>query len=289
MNSATDDFSDEEHARRLAEAQERVYTHPACIEHYEVAALAQAIFGVLIPNARELLGLLHAAETNEELAIELMQNVRAPTVREEWEARTIRALHNYVSSSASVVDHVRRVMRNRQGPIAERFEHEKRKAVEQPEMAFVRDLRNYTLHRSLPSLGYTLSMTRVHEESDEMEMKSNVYLHRGQLLAWDGWSAASKAFLRSLDDGEVPLFPIFETHINVMAKLNGGLCNALGEAIDYSQLNELTVEANAVLAGVDIETARHLTEQWTADRNDPLGSKFVDGRIQHAGDRDMHE
>lgn len=274
---------------QLAEAQERIYTHPAFIAHYEIEALAQAIFGVLVPNAKELLGLLLTAATNEDLAFELMQNVRAPTVRENWEARTIRALHNYVASSASVVDHVRRVMRGREGPIAERFETKRLATVEHPEMAFVRDLRNYTLHRSLPSLGFSLTMKRKDDESEEWDMTAKVYLHTEELFRWEGWKADSRAFLESLEDGQVHLFPTFETHVNQMVRLNGSLCNALGEAIDYDALNALVEEANAVLTGGDMDEARRMSERWTTNRNDPVGPTLVDGRIEHASDRDVRQ
>ena len=93
MTSAADDPAGEEHRRRLAAADKRIYSHPAYIEHEEVEALAQAIGGVLIPNGNELLGLLAAAATNEDLAIELVQeaSTRQP-FHDEFQARTVHTL-----------------------------------------------------------------------------------------------------------------------------------------------------------------------------------------------------
>ena len=231
------DHAGEEHRRRLAAAEERIYSHPAYVEHQEVEALAQAIGGVFVPNGNELIGLLAAAATNEELAVELVQNVRAPTVRDEFQARTVRALHNYLASSASLVDHVRRLMRDREGEIAERFKRGKKEVLQHPEMTFVHDLRNFTLHRKLPFLSHSFSITRVDGE-DRMEVESEVLLSTQELLAWDKWTSASRRFLASFDNG-VPLRPIFSTHLMLMVNLNALLCNALGNAIDYDEINEL--------------------------------------------------
>ena len=66
----------------------------------------------------------------------------------------------------------------------------------------------------------------------------------------------------------------------LMVNLNAWLCNTLGSAIDYQEINELAVERNAILTGVDLETARRMTDQWSVDRDrDLVDPRLVDRRI----------
>lgn len=99
-------------------------------------------------NSWELSQLLTAAAENEKLAVELMQNVHEPTVADAFRGATSRALHSYLASSATVIDHARRLMRGRKGPLAEEYERRRKEAVKNLELLFVQDLRSFALHRS---------------------------------------------------------------------------------------------------------------------------------------------
>lgn len=83
--------------------------------------LQRSIQWVFLPNLAELLGLLQRAATDEELAIELMQNMYEPVIRERFQAAVTRGLHNYLASAMSLVDHVRAIMRGRTGRVADEF------------------------------------------------------------------------------------------------------------------------------------------------------------------------
>jgi hypothetical protein len=50
--------------------------------------------------------LLDEASTNEELAVELIQNARPPIVRERFHAVATQRLHNYLASAQSLVEHL---------------------------------------------------------------------------------------------------------------------------------------------------------------------------------------
>ena len=88
-------------------------------------------------NWGELLVLLAAAATNEQLAVELVQNLHASNVREEFHKVTTQRLHNYVAATMAVVDHVRRLMRERSGPIADEFNRRKKLVIVDPVVPFI--------------------------------------------------------------------------------------------------------------------------------------------------------
>lgn len=253
--------TEEPFRERLRRAERRIFDHPGYKEYRELEALERSVSGVLIPNLKELLSLLDAAATNEELAIELIQNVREPVVRERFHAATTQRLHNYLASAQSLIDHVRRLMRGRVGPIVEEFERRKAEVLENPEVPFVVDLRNFTLHRTLPFFAHRLSMTKVN--TPEQAMESEVELAVGQLLEWDNWSKPSRKYLES--QGEtVVLRTVIKKHGELVISLNGWLHNELSGANDSAleEVNRLVVEANAIFTGGDLDEAEQLAKRF---------------------------
>jgi len=249
----------------LRRAERRVFEHPAAREYRELEALRRMLSAVFLPNLAELLALVDAAATNEKLGAELVQNVRRPDVRERFQDQTTQRLHNYVAGAMTIVDHVRRLMKGRTGPTAVEFAKRKDSVAQRPEIPFVQDLRNFTLHRTLPLFSYQFS---VHDVNTSLQRTECVVgLTVSQLLEGDGWSSASKAFLRSQPE-TFELRPIVRSHGRLIAELNGWLHNELAKdnAAGIHDLNRLVEERNAVLIGGDVERARRFTTAWTAQR-----------------------
>lgn len=170
-----------------------------------------------------------------------------------------RYLHNYLASAASLRDHVRRLMVDRTGPIADEYQRRKAEVLQRPGVPFVFDLRNFALHRKLPFFTHTLSMTNVNKPAQKM--KSEVQLNVVELLEWDGWSLAARTYLCALGKGEaVTLRPVIKLHAELVLGLNvwllRELANANRAAID--EVNELVIARNAILTGGDIEAARRM-------------------------------
>lgn len=87
--------------------------------------------------------------------------------------------------------------------------------VRHPEVPFVFDLRNFTLHRKLPFFAHTLSMTNVNQP--DQQMQSEAQLNVVELLNWEGWSSAARAYLRALGEGEaVTLRPVIRQHAQLV-------------------------------------------------------------------------
>lgn len=239
-------------SEELRAAQSRIEEHPGSREHANLEALDRSIGAVFLPNLRELVGVLDSAATDGELAIELVQNVREPIVRLRFHAEVTQRLHNYLVGAQSLVDHVRRLMRGRVGPIAEEFATRKAELLRGPEIPFMVDLRNFTLHRTLPFFGHTLSVTGVN--TPEQEVESEVLLNVPQLFEWDGWSAPARVYLDGQHDA-LSLRPIVKKHGEMVLELNAWLLSELAKTNKDSldEVNTLIVARNAVLTGGDPE------------------------------------
>jgi hypothetical protein len=242
------------------DVERQIVEHPAYLEYQECEALRRSIVDVFLPNLQELLELLEQAPLDRDLAFDLIQNMRKPTVRDRFSATLSRRMHNYLASTMSLVDHVRKIMRGRTGAIATQFSAKKIDLVGHPEVVFVQDLRNYTLHRQLPFFAHSLNLSNVN--TPEQTMKSEVELSTHALLSWDGWSTRSRQFLEQAGEA-VELRPLFRAHGALVSSLNIWLHNELTGANEgaLEDLNRLVVRRNAALAGVDLATAERLTRQ----------------------------
>jgi hypothetical protein len=241
-------------AEQLREAERRIFEHPGYKQYSALRAFELNITGVFAPNWRQLLRLLDAAATNEVLAMELVQNVREPVIRDRFHAEATRCLHNYLASTTSLVDHARRLMRDRRDAIAEEFGSKKATLLLHLEVPFMVDLRNFTLHRTLPFFAHSLAFTNVN--TPQQAMKSEVELRVAQLLEWDGWSPAALNYL-SRQGEAIILRPVVRMHGQLVSDLNTWLHNALSKAIEGTlhEVNKLVIARNAVLTGGDFDAA----------------------------------
>jgi hypothetical protein len=252
---------DNELNARLDALQHSIHTHPGYQRRRELDAFATSIVHVFRGNFRAVLGLLRLASTEPDLAIELVQNVRKPVVRDAFMGELTRALHNYLASAHSVVDHARRLMRQADPDFAAQWKARVEEALrEHPVVHFIGGLRNYSLHRKLPFFGSTFSMQT--PNSPEASFRSEIEMSVEQLLEWDRWPAPAKDFLLE----HAPRFavrPLIEEHGPVVYELNVWLHERLMEQnVDaVAEVNEMVVEFNATLMGTDFETARQRMDQ----------------------------
>lgn len=259
----------EENADRLEHlrvAKRRVFEHPAYTANQVIEGIRRSLDAVFIPNWTELVALLQLAATDEDLAFELAQNVRAPVVRDQFEALLTRRLHNHLASTMSLVEHVRRVMRGRSGPLASEFDRRRNEVAKHPEIFFMQNLRNYVLHHELPFLGHHWAITKVN--TTEQTIESEVKLSCSGLLEWDGWTSQSSAFLSDSEEA-LGLRPIVLRHGELVRDLNFWLVSRLQDENESGlrEVNELIVECNAILSGVDLETSRRITHERSASQS----------------------
>jgi hypothetical protein len=200
---------------QLGDVQPRIVTHPGYRERQLYNGLERNVYAVFTPNRDELLGLLDRAVEDAELAVELFQNMWRPDIRLKFEGAITRALHNYVASATSLVDHTRRIMRGRSGAIVDEFERRKQVVISHPEVPLVHNLRNYVLHHSLPFIGHEVHL----QPQPEFVATGTIRLSTRELLAWDGWSAQARGYIEA-QTGEIALRPLVDIHATLVSELN---------------------------------------------------------------------
>lgn len=197
-------------------------------------------------NAKELGSLLAVISNSEDIAIEMFQNTRPPDARREIEARIDQRLHNYVSSSSSLIDHTRRLFNDYKGSeLAREFETRKQVVAASAPAAFVRDLRNYTTHRELPFIGHTVSF------GEQMQsVATEIELSAQELLKWDGWKQQSREFLLSASE-PIRLREVVREHVRVVRDLYTWVLQQFEplHRQELADLGELRDEFNWVLSG----------------------------------------
>ncbi len=257
---------------RLADVRRRLDEHPEYREYRAWQRLKRTLDAVFVQNWRVLLTILNRPNQDAALAIELFQNMSKPTVREGYELAVTNALHNYVAGSATLIDHARRLMRDRTGAIADEFAARVVAANEHPELPFIKDMRNYVLHVSHPFLGHTVNIASV-----QGPITAEIELSKTDLLAWDGWVRASRSFIRSSDE-KITLRLIVDAHGKIMVDLHVWLLQQLGEdnRVALDDVNRLMVEGNAILGGLSMEAAKRWTEAVTELRESPTPIKTED-------------
>ncbi len=246
------------------EAGRKIRGHPGYVEYQELLAFERSITAVFGANLNELVALLDAAATNEDLAVELIQNVRPPVVRDRFHGRVTQRLHNYLASSESLAEHARRLMRRRTGAVVGEFERRKAELLQHPEVPFMKGLRNFTLHRRLPFFSHTLKLTNANTPDQKME--SEVQISVAELLEWDGWAAPSRRYLESRGETLI-LRSVVKTHGQLVYRLNTSLHNELAVANEdaLGEVNTLVVEANTIMAGGDRALAERMARRFETD------------------------
>ncbi|WP_248811633.1 hypothetical protein [Frankia sp. AgPm24] len=250
---------------QLREAERRIGEHPGYQEHARYTTLARTLNNVFIPNWDELTTLLDRPTKDFLLAMELVQNVSPSDIQEKYSAEIVQRLHNYVAGTMTLVDHARRAMRNRTGDIAGEFERRRSQISSHLEIAFVQDLRNFTLHRALPLIGHKLTITGINTPGQQTV--SAIELSTNDLSRWDRWTPKAREFIQNAGD-EIALGPLIERHGKLVVDINSWLYESLRDAnkLALAEVDDLIVKRNAILFGSSVEDARTKTQKITERR-----------------------
>ncbi len=167
-------------------------------------------------NGAELIAILQAPGSDFMLATEMVQNTGPANVRDAVNAEIDQRLHNYVASTASLIDQTRRITERYEGTHFHDEYAARRDAItSSPVVGFVRDLRNFALHHSLPFVGHSVSFQMASDPKTPGMVESfeaTIGLSTEALIRWDGWKAAAKEYLRAAGD-TVDLLQAVTTHL----------------------------------------------------------------------------
>jgi hypothetical protein len=249
------DFPDHDEADVLQAAVRReLETHPGWRAH-DAWTVVRRMFTVHQMNFAQLDEILAAIANDFELAIGVASNVDALAgLRERVSADLDQRLHNYVASMGSLIDQTRRLIDSyTRMSIKEAYEARKGLLVSRPVTGFVRDLRNYLLHRSLPYISHSVSFN---QESYE----AKVLLSVAELNVWDGWKAEAKRFLASAGD-DIELMSTVRDHFTGVDNLWRWLFAQYAglHRVDETGYNELVNEHDWYLSGGQ---SGRLRRQW---------------------------
>ncbi len=269
----------------MTDAKRRLRQHPSAIMFRELQSLRQTISGVFQRNWLELRQLLDAAAANPQLAMELVQNVRKPDVRDEFQASVTQRLHNYVAGTMTLVDHVRRLRRDSTDAIGREFDARLSEFNSHGINHFVKDLRNFILHRSLPVLGHTVSLPA---GTSFTGMIREVQLSTEELKGWDGWTAPARSYLEAQGDS-LSLRPLIREHGERVVRLNSWFHDEMAASIasGVQEMNEIIAEYNAAMTGGTLEQGREMSRRWTDMQSDsgPMGVEDLAERLQNEDDQ----
>lgn len=124
----------------------------------------------------------------------------------------IRLFHNFMASALTLVDHTRTVMRDDAVNEAYRQEYQTRvnaEFVNDPLSTFVQDLRNYLLHKGIPSTGINL----------ELGEDTRVFIDLNKMKQWNGWKSKSKEYMSKVSE-ELILLDIVESYTKKVQKFH---------------------------------------------------------------------
>ena len=108
-----------------------------------------------------------------------------------------RFLHNFLASAFSLIEHARKIVNRLYSGEAFKDEYQKKleqDVINQPIHSFVKELRNYTQHYTLPILALQITFLNGFEDLD-FRVKMDVEI----LKQWDNWKGA-KSYLDGLGD-----------------------------------------------------------------------------------------
>lgn len=156
----------------------------------------------------------NADELNRHAAKFLQRRTMARDTTDEYADELVRYLHNYLTAVTSLIDSQRVVMRHCWGKGSEFETGEYREHVKTSfgtgEAEFMKDLRNYCTHRSIPLPGISTKLSWVQGGPTIMENK--LTLDRDKLLDWDGWTAPAKGYLRVKGE-RFDLLPVLYSYV----------------------------------------------------------------------------
>jgi len=165
------------------------------MEIYRNIQALQASFRVFSGNFDELVrGLEHLKDSRSSLA---MYNDDHRDNIESLLDQSSRFFHNFLASAFSLIEHTRKIVNRLYAEEAFKDEYQKKleqDVISQPIHSFVKELRNYTQHYTLPILALQITFLEGYEDLD-----FSVQMDVEALKQWDNWKG-SKSYLDTLGD-----------------------------------------------------------------------------------------
>jgi len=196
-------------------------------------------------NYDELNQILTRFSTDWNYALEIMSTDNRDKFI-EFGMEVTRLLHNYVASAKALVDHTRKFVQDEYEDTDFKTEYDEKienEFANSQIAAFIQNLRNFCLHRTLPITG--ASMNFDHEKG----MSNTVELLKADLMQWNNWRRLGNEFLDSKDD-RFSLLEVVDEYFRKVEEFQGWFEIKQREVHkkELEELEKLQEECNSLLA-----------------------------------------
>lgn len=229
---------------KLDKIQKKINQHPGYKASVQWTNHKRFYNGVHVKNRNAFYEHIHAPLNDDNLSIELIQNVRLPFIREKYINELFRLIHNYLTSSFTLVGHSRRLKDSYKATAFYTQYNEKIAVFNKSAIHhFIQDLRNYFVHYGVPSLGWNISLK---QQSNNFELN----IDKESLLEWNGWTSVTRKYLTN-SDATINLIKVIEEHEKMIDELYKWLYQNFKDLHykDIEKVNKLIQYRNRVLDG----------------------------------------
>ncbi len=231
-----------EHRAKLDDIEAQIAASPGYLAKSRWDGIARA-YRVWMRNAGALQDLLDRCNTDSDLVIEIIQNVRANLAREFLKADVDLFLQGMLSSTTALIDQMRRFLQSYEGTeFKQEFERRNSEVAAEPEGKFFRALRNYLLHYGQAPI--VLSAELMPTPSLQVRFDAE------QLMQWSGWNADNRTFIGGQEKG-LSLGPLVTTYKSLMTELFDWTFEQFGmiHEDEVTETNDLIRQMNLILSG----------------------------------------
>lgn len=230
-------------------------------EHFESLNRASAVFS---GNSHELL---------RHVSTFLGTDAMAGSLSEDFEPELVRLLHNYLASVGSLRDTHRaihrRIWKDRDAADKSAWESsvytpEATRVFGPPDVSFIQNLRNYTLHYALPvpSTSTNISWTA----NGPVVQRNELKLKKARLLKYKKWPSAAKRYINDHDEW-VEFLPAIESYSKAVRRFFQWFWDSIQSELDPEFTDFKTSHLEFALA----QSERMRWDEWKQSSHPPPG------------------
>lgn len=233
--------SDDEHVAEYERLTAALDEHAGTVADGMIRDVIRA-FQTWHHRANELRSLLHHGETDVMMQAELMQNMHAPTARDEYIRALDSTISAYLAAMGALIDVARRVAKSLPDDFNAEYLSRLQVVRAIDGVSVLRDLRNYMLHYGSAPWHFSGTVSAA-------GMRARVGLASRDLRRWSAWTAPSKTYLKNHD--VVHLIQIVTPYENAMVPLFEWFAADFyrHKQPDLDAANDLVREVNLHLSG----------------------------------------
>lgn len=194
-------------------------------------------------NYQQFLELIKSFDNPAYVMFFWAEGIESEKMRIDFQIEVHRAFTNFEASAASLIDHSRRFSESDvKDTIKEKYINKKDECfVENNLSRFVKDLRNYLLHRGYPEIRISTNYPNGNNEFT---------IDKKEIIKWKKWSSYSKKFLEEQSE-KISVVSIVDNYYNLVVEFYGWFFDELRIEYkeEYTEVNKLIEKFNKTFFG----------------------------------------